>query len=256
MATKRRAFLLHLFGSVVIFFTIAVFMFVVWYPSPYDQLSGGRNLFLILFGVGLICGPMLMLLLYSTSKTRNAIWVDIALVLIIQLTALGYGLYVMYTVRPLYLVHEIDRFRVITKEDYGDIDVEKGIAQLNAAIRSKWYQGVITVGIRNPKNSKERQDVLLESSLGGRDYSQRLEFYVAYDANYRDKALARARPLKLFIDHYPLKRRDVESILAAVKISSNEALFLPVVHRQDWIAILDKSANILGFVQGDGFEVL
>ena len=34
-----------------------------------------------------------------------------------------------------------------------------------------------------------------------------------------------------------------------------DALFLPVLHKQEWVAVLDRSARILGFVPGDGFAV-
>ncbi|MFO1230519.1 MAG: hypothetical protein U1E75_09130 [Alicycliphilus sp.] len=38
-------------------------------------------------------------------------------------------------------------------------------------------------------------------------------------------------------------------------VAMEDALFQPVLHKQEWVAVLDKSARILGFVPGDGFAV-
>ena len=113
----------------------------------------------------------------------------------------------------------------------------------------------MTVGIRDPRDAQERQDVMLESTFGGRDYSQRPNFYVPYDTAYQAKALARAKPLKAFIVHYPATEDDAKHLLSKHGLTVDEALFLPVLHKQEWVAVLDKSAHVLGFLPGDGFEV-
>lgn len=113
----------------------------------------------------------------------------------------------------------------------------------------------MTVGIRDPRDAGERNTVLMESVLGGRDFSQRPEFYVPYDAAYQAKALARAKPLKSFIARYPATADDAAGLLKKQGMAVEDALFLPVLHRQDWVAVLDRSARILGFLPGDGFEL-
>ena len=97
--------------------------------------------------------------------------------------------------------------------------------------------------------------MLMESVTGGRDFSQRPEFYVPYDAAYQSKALVRAKPLQAFVSHYPATASDAAALLGKHGAVTGDALFLPVLHRQDWVAVLDKSARILGFLPGDGFEV-
>lgn len=112
----------------------------------------------------------------------------------------------------------------------------------------------MVVGIRNVRNAQERNDVMLESALGGRDYSQRPEFYVPYDVAYQPKALARAKPLSMFTARYPIMAADAAALLGKHGVVADEALFLPVVHRQDWVAVLDRSARILGFCRAMGFK--
>lgn len=253
-AAGKAAFL-HFLGSLLVACLAAVLVLWVWYPHPYDLLSGGRKLFLILVSVDVVCGPLLTFVLFNPRKSRTELWTDMSLVILVQLAALAYGLHTAYEARPLYLVHEVDRFRVITSGDYGDVDVSGDIARLDASLKPHWLKGPLTVGIRDPKDSKEKRDVMLESVGGGRDYSQRPDFYVSYGASYQSKALARSKPLKSLLDRYPQVEEEAKTLLKTHSVDLEAARFLPVIHKQDWVAVLDASARIVGFLPGDGFTV-
>lgn len=255
LRVASKASLVHLLGSVLVAALAAVLVFLVWYPSPYDQLSGGLKLFLVLVGVDVVCGPLLTLVLFNPKKSNRELTVDMLLVVSIQLAALGFGLHTAYQARPLFLVHEVDRFRVITSLDYGDADVRKSIDSLSPELRPHWLKRPVTVGVRDPITSKERQDVMLESTFGGRDYSQRPEFYIPYELAYRPKAMARAKPMESFLKRYPESSSEVADLLRKHDLAISNAVFLPVLHKQEWIAVLDPSAKIIGFVAGDGFAV-
>lgn len=253
--SSTRAATIHFACSLVVAALMGALVLLLWFPHPYDILSGGRELFLLLVGVDVVCGPLLTLLLWNPAKPRRELLTDMALVVLIQLSALLYGLNTAYVARPLFLVHEIDRFRVITKGDYNGIDVSAVLTKMNASLRPRWFKGPVTVGIREPRDAQERTTVLMESVMGGRDFSQRPEFYVPYDTAYQAKALARTKPLKAFIDRYPTVIDDASALLSAHGVAMEDALFLPVIHRGDWVAVLSKTARILGFLPGDGFDV-
>ena len=250
-ATK--ASLIHLLCSLVVVGLVAALVFLIWYPHPYGLLSGGLGLFAILITADLICGPVLTLVLFNPQKPRREIITDIALVTVIQLLALGYGIHTVYQARPLFLVHEIDRFSVVGKPEYQGHEVGSSLDALPEQMRSDWFRRPIVVGIRDPKNPTERQIVMFDSLQGGRDYSQRPEFYIPYDRDYQNKVLARAKPLRKFLTHYPSVMDEALNIAKQTGISVDECLFLPVHHRQDWIVVLDQSAKIIGFLPGDGF---
>lgn len=257
MLAAAKAAGLHFLGSLLVAAFAAALVFLVWYPYPYGALSGGRTLFLILVGVDVVCGPLLTMVLFNPLKPRHELLLDLSLILFIQLAALGYGLHTAYLARPLYLVHEVDRFRVITRFDYGDVDVDvdDALAKLPKNLRVDWLEGPMTVGIRDPHDAKERQDVLFESVFGGRDYSQRPEFYVPYDLSYQGKALDRSKPLSRFLAHVPEVSDDAGTLLRKSGVSVEEARYLPVLHKQEWVAVLNQSAQVLGFLPGDGFGV-
>ena len=240
---------IHFLASVGIAILASALVFLVWYPYPYRDLSGGRELFLLVMGVDIVCGPLLTLVLFNPTKPKAELWRDMALVVLIQLGALGYGLWTVWQARPLYLVLEVDRFKVITRTT---ID-EAALAALPSELQPSLLAGPMVVGIREPKDSKEREKVMFDAVEGGRDYAERPEFYVPYTAAAAAKALIKAKPLSVFLQKQPDQK------IAATELASNKGadisqwLYLPVVARQDWVAVLDKQGQIQGFLKGDGF---
>lgn len=255
MRAASQAALFHFLGSVFVAVMAAVLVFLVWYPHPYGLLSGGLKLFLILVTVDVVCGPLLTLVLFSPRKPRREIITDMSLVILIQLSALGYGMHTVYQARPLFLVHEVDRFRVISLPDYNGEDVKQALNELSPGLRPRWSGGPKVVGIRTPKEGEKRKEVMLDVLMGGRDYSQRPEFYTPYDIDYKPKALAKAKPLQAFTDHYPAAWSEAADILKRANVPLEQARFLPVLHKQEWVAVMDAQARIIGFLPGDGFSV-
>ncbi|MCM3564394.1 pilus assembly protein [Hydrogenophaga intermedia] len=244
----------HFGISIVVGLAAALLVWGVWYPHPFDQLSGGRELFLLVVAVDIVCGPFLTLVVYDRRKPRSELIRDLSLIGILQMGALGYGLWTVAEARPLYLVHEVERFRVIAKADYLGADVASAIDALPTEMQPSLLAGPILVGARPPLDPMVRNEVLMDALGGGRDFVQRPEYYVAYDADYGREATTRAKPLKLFADRFPDRLRELESILEKHGVPLEAALFLPVVHRQDWIVVMDGQGRLLEFVPGDGFS--
>ena len=240
---------LHLLYSVVVAVSAAALVFGLWYPFPYRELSGGRELFLLVVMVDVACGPLLTTVLFNAAKPRAELWRDLGLVVLIQLGALGYGFWIVWEARPLFLVQEIDRFKVTSAADLRS----GSIAGLPASLQPHWWAGPLTVAIREPKDALERMAVMLESVQGGRDYAERPEFYLPYEGAAALKSLQRAKSLTVFLQKQP-DQQDAARKLALEKGGDlAQWLYLPVVARQDWVAILDKRGQIQGFLKGDGF---
>jgi hypothetical protein len=240
---------IHLLCSVGVALLAAALVFGLWYPFPYRELSGGRELFLLIVAVDVVCGPLLTLVLFNPAKPRAELWRDLGLVALIQLGALGYGLWTVWEARPLFLVQEIDRFKVIAAPDLN----ASSIAALPAALRPGWWSGPLTVAIREPKDAQERQTVLFDSVQGGRDYAERPEFYLPYEGATALKSLQRARPLAVFLQKQPDQQGAARQLALEKGADMALWLYLPVIARQDWVAVLDQQGQIQGFLRGDGF---
>lgn len=240
---------LHLLLSGVLALIVGFFIFRVWYPHPYGELSGGKNIFLLLIGVDVVCGPLLMLILFDKLKSRSELLRDIGLIAIIQLAALGYGVFTVWQARPLFLVQEIDRFKVISAPDL----LNSSISSLPKSLMPAWHTGPIAIAIRAPVNEEERLSVLFESIRGGRDYAERPEFYLPYAGENALKSIKFAKPLPVFLKRWPNQLAAAENIASEAKIDLLSAVYLPVVGREDWIAVLNYQGQIQGFLKGDGF---
>jgi hypothetical protein len=226
-----------------------VLVFWLWYPYPYRELSGGRDLFLLIVAVDVVCGPLLTLVLFNPAKPRAELWRDLGLVTLIQLGALGYGLFTVWLARPLFLVQEVDRFKVVMAPD---LDAA-AVAALPPSIRPQAWGGPRLVAIRPPADLKEKNKVLFATIEGGRDYAERPEFYLPYEGENALKALKAAKPLDKFLKRWPAQQAAADKLALDKKLDLSKSVYLPVTGRQDWIAVLDAEGQIQGFLKGDGF---
>lgn len=240
---------IHLFASVLVAILAGAVVLLLWYPFPYRELAGGRQLFFLVIAIDAVCGPLLTAVLFNPSKSRGELWRDLGLVSVVQLAALCYGLFTVWQARPLYLVHEVDRFKVIVASDLEPA----AVAALPSFLKPKWVFGPVVIALREPVDSNERNKVLVDSVQGGRDYAERPEFYLPYEGSNALKSLKRAKPLAVFLEKQP-QQADIARKLAFEKgADMAQWLYLPVVARQDWVVVLDKQGQIQGFLKGDGF---
>lgn len=244
-----RAALLHLGGSVAIAALAAALVFGLWFPYPYREVAGGRELFLLIVAVDVVCGPLLTLVLYNPAKPKSELLRDLGLVVLIQLAALGYGMHVLWQARPVYLVQEVDRFVVVPLPSLEPT----AVARLPSTLQPRWIGGPQVVAIRKPKNIEEKNEVMLEAARGGRDYAERAEFYLPYEGEAALQSLSRARPLAVFLQKQPTQEAAAQALAAEKGLDMAALVYLPVMGRQDWVAVLDQKAQIQGFLKGDGF---
>ena len=94
---------------------------------------------------------------------------------------------------------------------------------------------------------------MFESIQGGRDYAERAEFYLPYERDAALKSLKHATPLTAFFEKHPNQQAVARALLTEKRLDETQMLYLPVVGRQDWVAVLDAKGQIQGFLKGDGF---
>lgn len=249
LRAAAKASALHFLASVAVAVCAGLLVFGLWYPSPFQAISGGRELFVLIVGVDIVCGPLLTLVLFNPKKPRAELVRDLMLVVVIQIAALGYGLWTVWEARPIFLVHEVDRFKPVALADIEDGAIEL----LPANLKPSWFSKPITVGIREPIDLEEKKKVLFESVQGGRDYGERPEFYLPYNGDVALKAVTRAKPLDQFLNKYPDQRSAATELALKKGGDMAQWLYLPVRGREDWVAIVDKQGQIQGFLKGDGF---
>lgn len=247
--SASRASGLHLLSSLAVVLLAAVVVFVLFYPYPYRELSGGRELFLLIVVVDVVCGPLLTLVLFNPAKPSKELWRDLGMVALIQIAALLYGMWTVWLARPMYLALEVDRFKVVMATDLD----QAALDALPANLQPYPFGGVRVVALRRPISVEEKNRVLFSTMSGGKDYAERPEFYTEYEGEAALKSLARAKPIEPFLQKYPDQRPELEKLAKTEGAKWADWRLLPVQGRQDWVALLDAKGQIKGYLKGDNF---
>lgn len=247
---RSRAAAWHLLASLAVASLAAALVFLVWYPYPYGEVAGGSGLFRIIVAVDVIMGPLLTFVVFNSTKPRTELWRDLSVVVALQLSALIYGLYTVYQARPVYLVHEVDRFRVVTAADIDPAD----LPQAQGAFRELPNFGIRVIGLRPPKDADERME-LLGSALAGKDISLVPKLWQDLDAANRQEIRTRAKEAAFLRPRSKDGGQALDRLLAAAGVTAEQALTLPLVgRRDDWSVVMDKrELRIIGYLPVDGF---
>ncbi|WNO05570.1 TfpX/TfpZ family type IV pilin accessory protein [Rhodoferax mekongensis] len=247
--SRIRASGVHLGLSAIVAGCAALLVFQIWYPYPYQKISGGQELFVLLVSVDVIMGPLITLAVFDKRKPLRELRRDLAIVVLLQLFALGYGLWTMSMARPVHLVFEIDRFRVVHA-----IDVPPELLdQTRPGIVALPYRGPTVLGLRPFKDDLEKMHATL-AALQGLQLSYRPEFWQSYDAS-RNDVLRIAKPIEQLKARFPDSVRQIEAATAGKAEAARTILYVPLSGRKDfWTVLIDgRNGDILGYLPLDSF---
>lgn len=115
MSKRIRFFVGHLSLSFVVAIIISAIVFFVWYPNPLSKGMGINQLFLMMLVIDVIVGPLLGWMVYKEGK--KTLKIDLAVVILIQLLALSYGVYTFAKGRPAWIVYGANQFTVVKNTD-------------------------------------------------------------------------------------------------------------------------------------------
>ncbi len=225
----------HLLASIVVACGVAALVFGVWYPYPYDELAGGRGLFMLLVSVDVVCGPLLTLVVYSASKPRKELWRDIGIVVLLQLGALGFGLFSMMQARPVYLAFEGDRFRVVSAPD---IDATL-LGQAADKLGQLSFAGPRLVGVRLVETTDPAFPQSIKLSLQGLHPAFRPSRWVDYQTQ-RTLVMAKAKPLEDLKRKRPGSARLIDEAARKSDLVPETLGYLPLMaeNRSDWVVLV------------------
>lgn len=105
---------IHLAISLVVASLILILLFVIWFPSPLMGLGAVQGVQIMLL-VDLAIGPLLTLIVFKRGK--RTLIMDLSVIAILQIAALGYGLTTVYGQAPSYMVLTYDGFYVVSRHE-------------------------------------------------------------------------------------------------------------------------------------------
>lgn len=231
---------LHLLWSLALAALVALLVFGIWFPAPFRELSGGRQLFGILVAVDVMLGPCATFVISRLGKSQREWRMDVSLVVLLQALALGYGVWTMYQARPVYLAFEIDRLRVIHA-----VDVPP---QLLSAAPASWRQLPMTgpglVAVRPFRDEQERMDATL-AAIQGVHLGARPDLWMSY-ADAVPQILNEARQIDHLVQRKPETRFMVNELASRLGVEPKAFRYLPLAGRGTtfWTAVIDANTGL------------
>jgi hypothetical protein len=247
---RLRAATIHLGLSVLVATLAALLVFALWYPYPYRELSGGRELFQLVVAVDIVLGPLLTLAIFNRAKPRTELRRDLAVIVALQLAGLAYGLWTVHLARPVHMVFEIDRFRIVHQVDVPEELLDKAPAGITAIP----WGGPTLLALRDFHGEKERMEMTI-AALQGVSLSARPELWQRYE-DARSRVKAAARPALELKSRFPQRVGEIDTLLRSSRHEWATVSYLPLVGRKEnaWTVFLDATtAEVIGYLPLDSF---
>ncbi len=244
---RLRAAGIHLCISLGIAALSALLVFALWYPYPYREISSGRELFLLVVTVDVILGPLITLAIFNRAKPRAELKRDLGIIGFIQLAALLYGLWTVFIARPVHLVFEYNRFRVVHA-----LDVPEALEAKMGAHTYPWGRPSV-LALRPFANADEEYNMTIEA-VSGTSLSARPELWMPYE-KAAPQVLAKGQSVASLLARFPEKKGAIDSTVASTGVGASGLLFIPMVGRKTfWTVLIDaKTAEVQGFLPIDSF---
>lgn len=174
MSKRLKFFLSHLSISLLIALLVVGLVFFVWYPAPLAQAVDVTQIFLMLIAIDVIIGPILGFIVYKEGK--KTLKMDLSVIIILQLIALGFGVHSIEQGRPAWIAYNVDRFELIRKNEIMDEHIEKAPPQYQ---QPSWFKPQY-VGVEFAQDTNTRNDDMFAEVMGGISLAQKPERYVDF----------------------------------------------------------------------------
>lgn len=241
----------HLLLSILIALAVTGLVYGLWYPGAYVRMAGGTGLLLTIIAVDVVVGPLLTFLIFDIRKPRRYLVFDIAVIGLVQATALAYGMYSVFLARPVAMVYEGDRFRVISAADV----VREELPKAPEGLRALSLTGPRLMAVRKSRSLEELTNSLDRALIDGVDTSQRPSYWTIYGDGERKSAVDNALPLTKLTTHYAGQAETINAAVRDLGLEPMTVRYLPVRAKNDSVALIDTAGNPIHFLPYDPFVV-
>jgi hypothetical protein len=238
----------HLGMSLAVAALAAALVFFVWYPYPYREISGGRELFFLVVAVDVVLGPLLTFAIFNHKKQWRSLRRDLAVIVVLQAAALLYGLWTVAVARPVHLVFEYDRFRPIHAIEVEDTVLDKAPASLQTLP----WTGPTNIGLR-PLVGNEMPEATM-AALSGAHLALQAQYWQTYETS-RAAVIKASKPLPELRKRFAPQASLIDEAIRSTGRQEAQLLWIPLSARKDfWTVLVDaQTAEPLAFLPIDSF---
>lgn len=188
MSKRVKFFLGHFCISLFIASIVVGMVFFIWYPSPLAKAVNVTHIFLMMLMIDVIIGPVLGLLVYKDGK--KTLKFDLTVIILIQLSALCYGVYTIAQGRPVWIVYSVDRFELVKNNEIIDENLQKARPEYQYP---SWL-GPQFIAMQLSLDREQRSKEMFDEVFSGVSLAQHPERYVKL-SSVKAQIQQRALPL-------------------------------------------------------------
>ena len=221
---RIKASLVHLSLSIFIFAIFLSLVYFIWYAYPFNLTQGIAEIVYLMAGIDIVLGPLLTLIVFNTAK-KSLKW-DLSIIGAVQIAALIYGAFVIYSARPVWIVFAVDRFEVVA---LNEVDVSE---LTDKSLKIGMFDKPRFVFTQKPVGEAANK-IVFEAAAGGSDIDRLPQFY----KNYAD-SIDLIKPRMNEINTHPGVQKAIGE--------NNEV---------KWLAVKGKNKDIVAIVNKETAEV-
>lgn len=229
--------LTHLIFSACVLMAAIYIVFWIWYPTPLHLAVGVTKIYLIILLADLAIGPLLTFIIYKHDK--KSMRRDLAVILLLQISAFLYGIYAVEQGRPAWIVFVVDDFELVSP---ADID-QRNTEVIYEDYQASFWSGPKWIASQYSKNPDIKQQQKEDEMFLGISLAVRLETYEPIE-KASQAILERSKPLK------ELKIfNDQEQVKPVLDSWSQATAWLPLkAPEQDMVVLINVQGMPLAIV--------
>lgn len=238
MSRRFQLAISHLLGSAALVGAFAAWLLLAWYPGPLARMEGLFAILFIVVVVDVCLGPLCTAIIASDHKTRRELMRDVSIIVAVQLSALGYGLYTTFVTRPAYVVFNADRFDIVAASEVVfkfNEHVAGGEFAQAPILGPKW------VYAEPPASQQERLEIVFSALNGGPDQKNLAHLYRPWP--HAPSAIrARVLPLERIVMTGDEQSTVIAAAARRARLAVEQLAYVPLVgHDATGIVLLRAS---------------
>jgi hypothetical protein len=240
MKFRFKAFGLHLLASSAALSTILGCLYLGWYRWPGWVLTDVTRVVIVMVGVDVVLGPSLTFIIARSSKPRRELSRDIAMIVALQLCALGYGTASLWNGRPMYYAFSVNILQLVQAYDIDGDQAALG-RQENPGLAPHWYSLPRWVWAPLPTDSEVSEKIVQSAINGGDDVTSMPRYFKPWSAGLNE---LRANLKKVDNVAYfaPSEKKTLKERMRAAGLATDELNAMPLTGRgHPLLAVIDPA---------------
>lgn len=242
MPFRLRIFALHFLASAVVLSVALALFYRTWYSWPAWYLAGADSVAALVALVHLGAGPFVTLVIAGPTKPARQLRGDIAVIALVQLAALGYGLGTLWQARPQYYAFSAREIALVTAAEIKDHDIETALRRANPLAPAR-SAGLRWVWAKLPDDRAELGKLLAERLVFGEDVAAMPQYFRPW-AEARTELDAAYRPLRVLRGLPGMDEARYDRRLAELGRPESALGLLPIAgRRREGCMIFDRASG-------------